>query len=104
MAVRYPDHWLRTRRQGVWQNILLLLVLLPLALWRATTLPTALGLAIVLLTAAPFVIAYQAWRFLQQQERVHDEPTRSMVFVFRFLVTTPLALGMLMFVLLVNLQ
>jgi hypothetical protein len=100
MAVSYSGHWLRTRRQAVWQGIVLLLVLLPLAIWRATTQPPGVGLGLVVLTLAPFAIAYQTWRFLDAQERVHEEPTPEMQFVFRFLVNTPLTFGGLLLVVL----
>lgn len=104
MAVQYPGHWLRTRRQAAWQSIVLLLVLLPLAVWRASTQPMAVGLGLVLLTIAPFATAYQTWRFLEQQERLHEEPTSGMTFAFRFLVNTPLTLGAILFVVLTSLQ
>lgn len=104
MAVHYPDHWLRTRQQAVWQNVALLLVLLPLAAWRATTQPLGVGIGLALLTLAPFALAYQAWRFLEQQERVHEDPTPGMIFVFRFLVNTPLTLGALLLVVLSSLR
>jgi len=104
MAVRYPGHWLRTRQQAVWQDVALLTVLLPLALWRATTQPIGVGIGLVMLTAAPFAIAYHAWRFLDHQERVHEEPTPGMIFAFRFLVSTPLTIGGLLFVVLTGLR
>lgn len=104
MAVEYQGHWLRTRQQAVWQDITLLLVLLPLAAWRATNQPLAVGIGLVMLTLAPFALAYQSWRFLDWQERVHEEPTPGMTFAFRLLVSTPLTFGALLFVVLANLR
>lgn len=104
MAVIYQGHWLRTRQQAVWQDLTLLLVLLPLAAWRATNQPLAVAIGLVMLTIAPFALAFQAWRFLDEQERVHEEPTPGMKFAFRFLANTPLTFGALLFVVLVNLR
>jgi hypothetical protein len=104
MAVQYPSHWLRTRRQARWQNVVLLTVLLPLATWRATTQPLGVGIGLLLLTLAPFVIAYQTSRVLDAQEHVHGEPTPEMIFLFRFVASTPLTLGAILFVVLVNLR
>jgi uncharacterized membrane protein len=104
MAMQYQGHWLRTRRQALWQDVALFVVLLPLALWRATTQPIGAGIGLVVLTLAPFAIAYQTWRFLEQQERVHEEPTAEMQFVFRFLVNTPLTFGALLLVVLAGLR
>ena len=103
MTVRYPGHWLKTRQQAMWQAVALLIVLLPLAAWRASTQPFTVGLALVMLTLAPFVIAYQAWRFLGQQEQAHEQPTPGMIFVFRFAANAPLTFGALLFVLLASL-
>ena len=104
MTVSYSGHWLRTRQQAMWQSVVLLLVLLPLSAWRATTLPAGVGGGLAMLTLAPFVLAYQSWRFLAAQERVHDAPTPEMNFVFRFLVNTPLTFGALLFLVLINLR
>ena len=104
MAVRYRGHMVRTRQQAVWLSVVLLLVLMPLAVWRASTQPIGAATGLVLLTLAPFVIAYQAWRFLQVHEQLHPEPTPEMTFVFRFLANTPLTLGTLLFVVLVALR
>ena len=101
MAVRYSGHMLRTRQQAMWLNVLLLVVLLPLAAWRAISMPAGPAIALVMLTAAPFVVAYQAGRFLQAQEQLHREPTDGMVFAFRFVANTPLTFGALIFVLLI---
>ena len=100
MTVQYSGHWLRTRRQAVLQNTVLLLMLLPLAIWRSTTQPIGAGVGLTMLTLAPFAIAYQAWRFLRAQELRHEQPTPEMTFVFRFLVNTPLTFGGLMLVVL----
>jgi hypothetical protein len=104
MAVRYSGHMVRTRRQAVWQNAVLLLVLVPLVAWRAAAQPIGTGTALAALTLAPFVQAYQAWRFLRIQEQLHPEATPEMTFVFRFLANTPLTFGVLLFIVLVNLQ
>lgn len=102
MAVRYPGRWLQTRRQAAWQCALLLAVLLPLSLWRFTTHPLNVALAMFVLAMAPFVIAFQTWRFLAEQEGLHAEPTAGMVFAFRFLASTPLTFGAVMIILLVE--
>jgi uncharacterized membrane protein len=104
MVVRYPGHWLKTRQQAMWQAVVLLLVLLPLAAWRASTQPLNIAIALVMLTLAPFAIAYQAWRFLEVQEQQHEQPTPEMIFVFRLIANTPLTFGALMFVLLLSLR
>ena len=104
MAVRYSGHWLRTRRQAMWQGVALLAVLLPLLAWRVTAQPPAAAIGLTMLTLAPFVVAYQTWRFLDAQERLHAEPTPAMLFLFRFVVTVPLALGAAVFLVLVNLR
>ena len=101
MVVQYSGHMLRTRQQAVWLNVLLLAVLLPLAVWRSIAMPAGPAIALVMLTAAPFVIAYQAWRFLVAQEQLHREPTDGMAFAFRFVANTPLTFGALIFVLLI---
>jgi hypothetical protein len=101
-AVRYRGHLARTRQQAVWQNLLIAFVLLPLAIWRASTQPFGVAVGLVLLATAPFVIAYQAWRFLAFEERVHQEATPEMLFVFRFLANTPLTFGALTFVILLG--
>jgi uncharacterized membrane protein len=103
MAVRYQGHLVRTRQQATWQGVVLLLVLLPLVAWRFTTHPLPVALALAALTMAPFAIAYQSWRFLEEQERVHSEPTPEMAFVFRFVANTPLTVGALLFVLMIAL-
>lgn len=100
MAVRYSNHWLKTRRQAMWQNAALLAVLSPMLALRFMTHRFAVGLMLVLLTMAPFAIAYQASRFLESQERLHPEPTAEMQFVFRSVASTPLAFSGIMLALL----
>jgi hypothetical protein len=102
MAVRYPGHMLKTRRQAAWQSAVLLTVLVPLVAWRFTTQPLPIALALAGLTLAPFAIAYRSWRFLEEQERLHSEPTPEMAFVFRFVGNTPLTVGALLFIVLVE--
>ena len=102
MAVRYSGHLVRTRQQAVWQSAVLLAVLVPLVAWRFTTHPLPIALALAALTMAPFAIAYQSWRFLKEQERVHGEPTPEMAFVFRFVANTPLTVGALIFFVLIE--
>jgi len=93
MTVRYSGHWLKTRHQGAWQSAVLLAVLIPFVAWRFNTHGVNVGLGLVGLTMAPFVLAYQASRFLAEQEQLHAEPTPAMQFVFRFVAATPLAFG-----------
>jgi uncharacterized membrane protein len=104
MAVRYSGHMVRTRQQAAWMNIVLLIVLLPLAVWRSAALPAGAAIALVMLTVTPFAIAYQAWRFLYAQEQLHAQPTEGMVFAFRFIANTPLTVGALLFVLLMAMR
>jgi hypothetical protein len=101
MSVRYSGHMVRTRQQAAWLGIILLVVLLPLAARRFTMEPPGAALALALLTLAPFMLAYECWRFLREQERLHPEPTPEMAFVFRCLANTPLTFGALLFVVLV---
>ena len=102
--VRYRGHWLKTRQHAVLQNSVLLLMLLPLALWRSFNQPIAAAIGLTMLTLAPFAIAYQAWRFLKAQELLHQEPTPEMTFVFRFLASTPLSFSGLLLVVLAELR
>jgi hypothetical protein len=104
MAVRYSGHLLKTRQQALWQGVVLLIVLAPLVAWRFRTEETIVAGALAALTLAPFGLAYQAWRFLRDQERRHPEPTPEMAFVFRILANTPLTLGALLLILLVELR
>ena len=100
MAVRYSGHMTRTRLQAAWLGVAGFVVLAPLAVVRLRTQPPAAALGLAMLTLAPFVIAYQSWRFLESQERVHQAPTPEMEFVFRFLANTPLTFGALLFLVL----
>jgi hypothetical protein len=104
MTVTYPGHWLRTPQQGIWLCVVQLVVLLPLVALRIRTQPIGAGMALAMLTLAPFVIAYQSSRFLERQERLHAEPTPEMIFVFRFVVNTPLTFGAFLFVVLTSLR
>jgi hypothetical protein len=104
MAIRYSGHLLKTRQQALWQGLVLLIVLVPLAAWRFRTEDTVVAAALAALTLAPFVLAYQAWRFLGDQERRHPEPTPEMAFVFRILANVPLTMGALLLILLVELR
>ena len=104
MAVRYPRHMVRTRQQALWQNALVLLILLPFVVRRLPAQPLGVAFAMGLLTLAPFVLAYQSWRFLETQERVHGEPTPEMAFIFRFLANTPLTFGALLLIVLTGMR
>jgi hypothetical protein len=104
MAVRYPGYWLRTRRQALWLTVVMMLLLLPVAAWRLPAQPLGVAFGLAVLMLAPFAIAYQAWRFLEEQEQLHSEPTAGMIFVFRFLANTPLTFGALLFVVLISLR
>lgn len=104
MTVRYPNHLVRTRPQAARLCVMLALVLLPFAVRRGAVQPVGVGMALIVLTAAPFVVAFQCWRFLEAQERVHQEPTPEMMFVFRFLANTPLTFGAVLLVLLAGLE
>jgi hypothetical protein len=104
MAVHYSGHMVKTRQQAAWQCAVYLFILLPLVAWRFSTEPVVLAITLAALTIAPFGLAYQAWRFLEQQERLHSEPTEEMSFVFRLLASTPVSLGGLLLILLVRLR
>ena len=104
MAVRYPGHMVRTRQQALWLSVVVLLILLPFVMRRLPGQRPSVALAMALLTLAPFVPAYQSWRFLEKQERVHGEPTPEMAFVFRFLANTPLTFGALLLVVLTGMR
>ncbi len=93
MAVRYANHWLKTRQQAAWQSAVLLAVLVPFVAVRFTTHRVTIAIALAALTVVPFALAYQSWRFLEEQERTHTEPTPEMEFVFRLVANTPLAMG-----------
>ncbi len=69
-------------------------------LWRFTTQPLGVAMGLAALTLAPFAIAYHSWRFLEEQERQHPEPTPEMAFVFRFVANTPLHFGAMLLVVL----
>jgi uncharacterized membrane protein YidH (DUF202 family) len=94
----------KTRQQAAWPCAVYLLILVPLVGWRFTTERLALAITLAGLTLAPFAIAYQAWKFLKEQERRHSEPTEEMSFVFRLLASTPVSLGGLLLILLVRLR
>jgi hypothetical protein len=104
MAVHYSGHLVKTRQQAAWLIAVYLLILLPLVVWRFSTEPLILAMTLAGLTLAPFALAYQAWRFLEDQERLHSEPTAEMSFVFRLLASTPVSLGGLLLILLVRLR
>jgi hypothetical protein len=104
MDVRYPGHLVRTRRHAAWLAVAEALVLAPLAMWSAAAQALPVAIVLVMLTAGPFVLAFEAWRFLDAQERVHQEPTPGMMFAFRLLASTPLTMGALMLVLLIELH
>ncbi|MBY0496266.1 MAG: hypothetical protein K2Y23_18825 [Cyanobacteria bacterium] len=98
MTVRYPKHMVHTRQQALWQNAVVLLVLLPFVVLRLPAQRPGVAIAMVALALAPFAGAYQSWRFLETQERVHGEPTPEMDFAFRLLYSTPLAFSGLLLV------
>ena len=104
MAVRYSGHVMRTRQQAAWLSVAVFAVLAPLAIVRLRAQPPAAALGLAMLTLAPFVIAYQSFRFLESQERVHHEATPEMEFVFRFLANTPLTFGAFLFLVLIALR
>ena len=103
MEVQYSGHIWKTRQQAAWQSVVLVLVLVPLAAWRFTTEPLGAAMGLAGLTLAPFGIAYHSWRFLEEQERLHETPTPEMNFVFRFVASTPMAMGGLLLVVLTSL-
>lgn len=104
MTARYSGHLLRTRQQAFGLCLVMLFVLAPLVAWRAVTHDTGLAVALLMLTLSVFAVAFQTWRFLEAQERIHPEPTPEMTFVFRFLANTPLTFGALIIVILVGLD
>lgn len=100
MAVRYANHWLKTRQQAWRFSAVLIAVLSPFLAWRFTTHHFTVAFSLFLMALVPFALAFQASRFLEAQERIHSEPTPEMEFVFRFVANTPLAFSGIMLALL----
>ena len=103
MAIRYPGHFLKTRRQAVVQGVVILAVLTALLAWRINTERGVIAMALAGLTFAPFATAFRAWRFLAQQELRHTQPTPEMVFVFELIATVPLVMGAFLMILMFEL-
>lgn len=103
MTMRYPGHFLKTRRQATAQGAVILAILGPLLAWRINTEPAAVAMALAGLTIAPLVMAIRAWRFLAHQELGHQQPTPEMIFVFELVATMPLVTGAFLMILMFEL-
>jgi hypothetical protein len=95
MDMVYRTNWIaRTRRRAAWLVFWYFLIIIP-------SLVSALGsdpsrrdvIARVTLALAPVLLARLCWRFLEDAETRHDEPTPEMEFVFRLMTTILIALG-----------
>ena len=97
--MRYPGHFLKTRKQAALQAAVILATMLALLAWRITTERAVIAMALAGVIFTPFVIAYRAWRFLAQQELRHQQPTPEMTFVFGLMATMPLVMGAFLMIL-----
>jgi hypothetical protein len=95
----YPRRYPRTRRQLVWQCVVSALVLLPPLIWRLTTEPAVVSLALGGLALVPASLSYRGLRFLAAQERQHPQPTPEMTFVFMVVSLYPLAMSAFLLIL-----
>jgi hypothetical protein len=102
-TIRYPGHLLKTRRQALWQGILLAAVLLPLLIWRVTTERSAVAMVLAAMVFGVFATAFRAWRFLAEQEKRHGVATPEMAFVFEQLTTMPLVMSAFLIILMFEL-
>jgi Ni/Fe-hydrogenase subunit HybB-like protein len=100
--IRYPGHLLKTRRQALWQGIVLAAVLLPLLVWRVATERSIVALVLAAMLFGVFATAFRAWRFLAQQEVRHGAATPEMAFAFEQLTTMPLVMGAFLLILGMN--
>ena len=95
MDMVYRTNWVaRTRRRAAWLVFWYFLIIIP-------SLVSTLGpdpsrrevMARVSLALAPVLLARLCWRFLEEAETQHEEPTPEMEFVFRLMTTTLIAFG-----------
>lgn len=101
--MRYPGHFLKTRRHATAQGAVILAILGPLLAWRINTEPAAIAMALTALIIVPFVTAIRAWRLLAQLELRHQQPTPEMAFLFQLIVTMPLVMGAFLMILMFEL-
>ena len=102
-TIRYPGHLLKTRRQALWQAVVIGAVLVPLLAWRISTESTGIAIALAAMTFVVLASAFRAWRFLAQQEQRHGTVTPEMAFVFGQLTTLPLVMGAFLMILMFEL-
>ena len=100
MAVVYSGHLLKTRRQLLFQALVMMLLLLPPLFWQFTSDPGSLSLAIAALVVVPFAMVYRGWRFLGDQERAHAAPTPEMTFVFGLVAAFSMVMTIFLMILL----
>jgi hypothetical protein len=100
MSVEYPRRFPRTRRQLVWQCAVSALVLLPPLVWRLTSEPVVVSLALGGLALLPTSLSYRGVRFLAVREEHHPQPTAEMTFVFTLVSLYPLAASAFLLILL----
>ena len=99
VTTEYPRRYPRTRRQLVWQCVVSALVLLPLLIWRLTTEPALVSLALGGLALVPTSLSYRGVRFLATQEQQHPHPTPEMTFVFMLVSLYPLTMTVFLLIL-----
>jgi hypothetical protein len=100
MVVKYPRRYLKTRRQVTVQTFALALFLMPILAWRLPQERPAVGMALTMLTLAPFVVAVRGLRFLRVMEARHTAPTPEMMFLFEQVAVFPLAMSAFLWILL----
>lgn len=100
MAIEYPRRYVKTRRQAIWQTVVLALFLLPLLAWRLQQERLVVGMALAMLALAPFVMAYRSLRFLRRMETRYTAPTPEMSFIFEQVALVPLATCVFLLILL----
>lgn len=69
-------------------------------LWRLTTEPLEVSVALGGLMLVPALLSYRGVRFLANQEARHPQPTPEMTFVFTLVSLYPLAMNAFLLVLL----
>jgi hypothetical protein len=89
--MKYPRRYVKTRRQAIWQTVAVVVLLAPFAVWRLPQERPVVGMALTMLTLAPFVSAFRALRFLRRLETQVAAPTPEMTFIFEQAAVVPVA-------------
>ena len=100
IKVVYPRRYLKTRRQLAIQCGAIAVVLQPPLIWRLSSEPLVIALALSGLALATVSLCVHGLRFLRKQESEHSQPTPEMIFVFRVMAVYPLAIGVFLLILL----